>query len=75
MTTSIPPESMPPGLVMGSAVAIMMSVGIHHDERTGASYMTSVGLMNLGTPLEVATGQTVMIEDINDDNMADDHSN
>ena len=70
---------MPPGLVADSTVAIMMSVGKHHDKRTGATYMstvmTSVGLMNLGTPLKVATGQTVIIEDITSINVADDHSN
>ena len=79
MTTSILPESMPPGLVVGFTVAVMMSVGIYHDERTGATYMstmmTLVGLMNLGTPLEAATGQMVTIEDITNANMADDHPN
>ena len=79
MTTSIPPELMPPGLVVGSAVAVMTYAGIHHDKRTGATYMstmmTSVGLMNLVASLEVATGQTVAIEDITNANMADNHSN
>ena len=78
-TTSISLESMPPGCVMGSAVAIMMPMGIHHDKRTGATYMstvmTLVGLMSLGTPLKAATGHMVIIEDITDANMADDHSN
>ena len=64
---------------MGSTVTVMMPTGIHHDERTGATYMsamtTLVGLMNLGAPLEVATGQTVTIEDITDANMAGSHSN
>ena len=40
-----------------------------------STVITSVGLMNLGTPLKVATGQTVAIEDITSTNMADDHSN
>ena len=40
MTTSIPLELMPPGLVAGSAMTIMMSTGIHHDERTGTIYMS-----------------------------------
>ena len=70
---------MPPGLVVGSAMAIMNSVGIHHDERTGGTYMstmmTSVGLMNLEAPLKAATGQMVAIEDITDTKMADNHSN
>ena len=70
---------MPPGLVVGSAMAIMTSMGIHHDERTGATYMSTVmtsdGLMNFGTPLKAATGQIVVIEDITNANMADDHSN
>ena len=70
---------MPPGHVVGSVMAFMMSAGIHHDERTGATYMntvmTSVGLMNLGTPLEAATDQMVIIEDITNANVSDDHSN
>ena len=78
MTTSIPPEWMPPGLVVGSTVAVMTSRQIHQDKRTGATYMstmmTSVGLMYLGTPLKAATGQMVIIEDITNANMADDHS-
>ena len=40
MTTSIPLELMPPGLVACSAMTIMMSTGMHHDERTGATYMS-----------------------------------
>ena len=78
-TTCIPPESMPPDFVEGSAMTVMMFMGINHDERTDATYMstvtTSVGVMNLGAPLKVATGQTVAIEDITDANMVDNHSN
>ena len=78
MTTSIPPELMPPGHVVGSAMAIVTSMGIHQDERTDATYMstmmTSVGLMNLGTPLKMANDQTVIIEDITNADMADNHS-
>ena len=78
MTTTIPLELSPPGCVAGYAMAFMTSMGIHHNERTGATYMstmmTSVGLMNLGTPLKVATCQAVIIEDITNTNVADDHS-
>ena len=65
------------GHVVGSTMAFMTSMGIHHNERTGATYMStvmiSVGLMSLGTPLGVAAGQTVIIKDITDAIVADNH--
>ena len=75
--TNIPQESASPDLLMGSAVATMMSTEICQDAVPGNIYMntvmTSMGLIDLGTPLMVVNHQMPILEDVTDMGTADIH--
>ena len=61
------------GLLAESAVATMMSMEVCQDETTGTMYMstvmTSMGLMNLETPLAVVDHWGPILEELTDADM------
>ena len=66
-----------PGLLVGSAMATMMSMEVCRDKTMGAMYMstmmTSVGLMNLETPLMAVNHWEPILEELTDVDMAEGH--
>ena len=76
-TVNIPQGSASPGILVGSAVARMMSTEICQDKMTGNIYMNTVmasmGLINLGTPIMAVDHQGPTLEDVTDMNTADIH--
>ena len=76
-TTNIPQGLASPGFLVGSAVATMTSTVIHQDELTGNIYMntvmTSMGLINLETPLVAVDCQMLTLVDVTNMDMADIH--
>ena len=70
-----PPGLVSQGLLLGSAVATMTSMEEHQDETTGAMYvstmMTSMGLMNLETPVAAVNHWGPILEELTDADMVE----
>ena len=64
------PETRPPDVTVGPAVATLSATGIVQDKATGVTYVdtvtTLVGSVALGNPLMVANLQGSVLEDITD---------